>query len=305
MVEGDALALARRLGPRPRRARRRPPPLRDRRASSSPTAGTSTWSAARRETYPRPGALPEVAPGTLADDLARRDFTINAVALRLSAPARRPRRSSRRRGRRRGRDRADPAGGRLRGGSQPPGARGALRGPPGVPAGAATPPLPRARRRRTSTPGSARVADELRAWPRSPRRRAPWRCSASLGVPWLSGPATRACASASRRSTRRWPAPVRRRFRPGPCGWARRSTPTPWPGPPSRAGLAPSARRRAPGPRSPSGSTPGPPRRRSTGSCGRRRRRRRSGRSRAAPRRWPAGGPTAATASPQCAGPTW
>jgi tRNA nucleotidyltransferase (CCA-adding enzyme) len=39
---------------------------------------------ARRETYARPGALPDVRPGTLADDLARRDFTINAMALRLS-----------------------------------------------------------------------------------------------------------------------------------------------------------------------------------------------------------------------------
>lgn len=38
---------------------------------------------ARRETYARPGALPDVTPGTLADDLARRDFTVNAVAVRL------------------------------------------------------------------------------------------------------------------------------------------------------------------------------------------------------------------------------
>jgi tRNA nucleotidyltransferase (CCA-adding enzyme) len=38
----------------------------------------------RRETYPHPGSLPHVEPATLAEDLARRDFTINAVALRLS-----------------------------------------------------------------------------------------------------------------------------------------------------------------------------------------------------------------------------
>jgi tRNA nucleotidyltransferase (CCA-adding enzyme) len=35
---------------------------------------------ARAETYPRPGALPEVRPATIAEDLARRDFTINAMA---------------------------------------------------------------------------------------------------------------------------------------------------------------------------------------------------------------------------------
>jgi len=38
---------------------------------------------ARREGYPHPGSLPVVAPATLTEDLARRDFTINAVALRL------------------------------------------------------------------------------------------------------------------------------------------------------------------------------------------------------------------------------
>ena len=38
---------------------------------------------ARRETYPLPGALPVITPGTLDDDLRRRDFTINAIALSL------------------------------------------------------------------------------------------------------------------------------------------------------------------------------------------------------------------------------
>lgn len=39
---------------------------------------------ARQETYPRPGALPLVRPATIEADLARRDFSINAMALRLT-----------------------------------------------------------------------------------------------------------------------------------------------------------------------------------------------------------------------------
>lgn len=38
---------------------------------------------ARKETYARPGAYPTVAAGTLRDDLFRRDFTINAMAVAL------------------------------------------------------------------------------------------------------------------------------------------------------------------------------------------------------------------------------
>ena len=40
--------------------------------------------AARQEFYPHPGALPKVRPGTLKDDLFRRDFTINAMAICLN-----------------------------------------------------------------------------------------------------------------------------------------------------------------------------------------------------------------------------
>jgi len=39
----------------------------------------------RQEQYSCPGALPAVSPGSLSQDLRRRDFTINAMALRLSA----------------------------------------------------------------------------------------------------------------------------------------------------------------------------------------------------------------------------
>jgi tRNA nucleotidyltransferase (CCA-adding enzyme) len=38
---------------------------------------------ARAETYSRPGALPDVRPAGLEEDLARRDFTINAMAIPL------------------------------------------------------------------------------------------------------------------------------------------------------------------------------------------------------------------------------
>ncbi len=39
---------------------------------------------ARRETYRRPAALPQVFPGTIHDDLFRRDFTVNAMAVRVA-----------------------------------------------------------------------------------------------------------------------------------------------------------------------------------------------------------------------------
>ena len=46
-----------------------------------------TWlldlASARKEVYPRPGENPQVSPGSLEQDLARRDFTVNAMALVL------------------------------------------------------------------------------------------------------------------------------------------------------------------------------------------------------------------------------
>ncbi len=80
VVEGDAAALAARLGGV---------------ATVHGRFGTATVrldghsydiAAARRETYARPGALPDVAPATLRDDLLRRDFTVNAIAIALNGP---------------------------------------------------------------------------------------------------------------------------------------------------------------------------------------------------------------------------
>jgi tRNA nucleotidyltransferase (CCA-adding enzyme) len=44
---------------------------------------TVNVATARTERYPRPGALPQVTPAALEADLARRDFTVNAVAVDL------------------------------------------------------------------------------------------------------------------------------------------------------------------------------------------------------------------------------
>jgi tRNA nucleotidyltransferase (CCA-adding enzyme) len=78
VVEGDALEVARRVGGR---------------VISHERFGTATVSldgvtfdlaGARRERYERPGALPEVELGaTLREDLERRDFTVNAIAVHL------------------------------------------------------------------------------------------------------------------------------------------------------------------------------------------------------------------------------
>lgn len=79
VVEGDAVALARRLGGE---------------LTVHERFGTATvrrdglaldLASARRERYPRPGALPDVELGaSLEEDLERRDFTVNAIAVRLT-----------------------------------------------------------------------------------------------------------------------------------------------------------------------------------------------------------------------------
>lgn len=82
VVEGDALRLVRQLGKASAE-----------KVVTHPRFGTAKFRrgdlsidlvTARSETYPRPGALPEVKPGTIRDDLSRRDFSINAMAIHLS-----------------------------------------------------------------------------------------------------------------------------------------------------------------------------------------------------------------------------
>jgi tRNA nucleotidyltransferase (CCA-adding enzyme) len=59
----------------------------DRFGTATVTAGGYTYdiARARRERYPAPGALPEVEPAPLAEDLRRRDFTVNAAAIELAS----------------------------------------------------------------------------------------------------------------------------------------------------------------------------------------------------------------------------
>ena len=51
-------------------------------------AGRFDLARARREHYPHPGALPEVEPAPIEEDLRRRDFTVNALALGLGGARR-------------------------------------------------------------------------------------------------------------------------------------------------------------------------------------------------------------------------
>lgn len=48
--------------------------------------GRVDLAATRTESYSYPGALPDVEPATIEEDLARRDFSVNAIAVPLSEP---------------------------------------------------------------------------------------------------------------------------------------------------------------------------------------------------------------------------
>ncbi len=80
VVEGDIGALAARL------AGDADAIVHDRFATTTVRAGECRWdlASARAESYARPGALPDVRPASLAEDLLRRDVTVNTLALDLS-----------------------------------------------------------------------------------------------------------------------------------------------------------------------------------------------------------------------------
>jgi tRNA nucleotidyltransferase (CCA-adding enzyme) len=83
VVEGDAVAVARRAAER----LGGDVTVHDRFGTATVTAPEAKFdlAGARRERYERPGALPDVDLGaSLAEDLARRDFTVNAIALHLA-----------------------------------------------------------------------------------------------------------------------------------------------------------------------------------------------------------------------------
>ncbi len=83
VVEGDAAALAARLGAEP--------VAHDRFATAKVVLDGHQLdlASARTETYPHPGALPEVSPAAgIEADLGRRDFTLNAMAIPLDGEPR-------------------------------------------------------------------------------------------------------------------------------------------------------------------------------------------------------------------------
>jgi tRNA nucleotidyltransferase (CCA-adding enzyme) len=83
VVEGDAVALAERLGAEAVEHERFAT------AKVELDGHEVDIASARSETYPQPGALPEVAPAAaIESDLGRRDFTVNAMAIPLAGEPR-------------------------------------------------------------------------------------------------------------------------------------------------------------------------------------------------------------------------
>ena len=133
-VEGDARSVARAL------AERLGGEAREHERFGTATVRADDLSVdlatTRRETYPEPGVLPVVEEAGLDEDLVRRDFTINAMALGLTGddlghlydPLRRAGRPGRARGSR-------AARAQLHGRPDPPAARASLRGAARLPHG--------------------------------------------------------------------------------------------------------------------------------------------------------------------------
>jgi tRNA nucleotidyltransferase (CCA-adding enzyme) len=86
LIEGDAVAAARSLAA----ALGGSLTVHDRFGTATVEAGGHVYdlATARAETYAAPGALPDVRPGTIDDDLLRRDFTVNAIAVALDGRVR-------------------------------------------------------------------------------------------------------------------------------------------------------------------------------------------------------------------------
>lgn len=85
VIEGDAVAAAERLAA----ALGGSATVHDRFGTATVEAGGHVYdlATARVESYARPGALPDVRPGKLDEDLLRRDFTVNAIAVALDGRA--------------------------------------------------------------------------------------------------------------------------------------------------------------------------------------------------------------------------
>jgi tRNA nucleotidyltransferase (CCA-adding enzyme) len=82
VVEGDAITVARRIGAYLNAAVTPHPWFRTARLRLAEGI-TLDLATARSERYAKPAALPDVRPASLREDLARRDFSINAMAARL------------------------------------------------------------------------------------------------------------------------------------------------------------------------------------------------------------------------------
>lgn len=83
VIEGDAITLAREYSRATQTALTVYPQFKT--ATLFFSGGLEVdLASARKEHYPYPGALPVVEPGSINDDLFRRDFTINAMAVRIN-----------------------------------------------------------------------------------------------------------------------------------------------------------------------------------------------------------------------------